>query len=211
MGKSFSRLYRKIIKRKKVYVTTDDKNKYKYKNENENEDEEDDENEFEGYPYIPFYKPDEYEETASKFVSVKNHVHQHLDLMKKQAQQAIIDATIVTTRQNTYGNKAARTDMVPNRYILKSMLSRSTKHDQELFVKHNEQEILQQIGVLQTIQGYHRDEFVDDHMILHEHEAYMSTMNYLLVSPTQQPEEETEEKQRRNSIGNSINSKDWFQ
>lgn len=197
MGKNISRLYYRTFKRRKIYVTTQNEN------DDEEEDEEENENESENddnLPPIPFYKPDEYEEIANKFVFVKGRVQQHLDFVKKQAQQAIIDATVVTTRKNTYGNKIAKTDMVPNRYILKSMLSRSSQEQQELFVKRNEDEILSQVALLQTIQGYHRDEFVDDHMILHEHEAYLSTMNYLLVSPTTN---QFETDSRRDSIGNT--------
>jgi hypothetical protein len=127
-----------------------------------------------------------FEETAQRVNYTKKNVPKQLDLITKQSQQAIIDATIISTRKNTYGNPHAMTDMYPNAYILKSMTSRSTKSRQEQFVKKNQAEILSNVAILQTIQGYRTNEFIDDQVILHEHEAYFSSINYYLTNQDHQ-------------------------
>jgi hypothetical protein len=123
-----------------------------------------------------------FQETAERVTFTKENIPKQLDLVTKQSQQAIIDATIISTRKNTYGNAQAMTDMYPNSYILKSMTSRSTKSLQEQFVKKNQAEILSNVAILQTIQGYRTNEFIDDQVILHEHEAYFSSINYYLTN-----------------------------
>ena len=203
MGKTLSRLYRRS-KRRRVYIAQEKEEKEWKANEEE-------ENVIKGengekYPYIPLYKPIEYEGTAQKLIFIKERVGKHLDYVKKEAQQAIIDATVVSTRKNIYGNKIAKTDMVPNKYILKSMLSRSSQEQQEEYIKQNEREILIQVGMIQTIHGYHHDELVDDHAILHEHEAYLSSMQYLLVSPTDNNDLLIQESRRHSFGSGTINS-----
>jgi hypothetical protein len=125
-----------------------------------------------------------FQETADRLIYTKSQIKRQFQTITSQNQQAIIDATIISTRKNKYRNEEAKLDMYPNPYILKSMTSRSSKDLHEKFVKRNQEEILSQIAVLQTIQGYRTNEVVDDQAILHEHEAYLSKIDYYLTAPT---------------------------
>jgi hypothetical protein len=154
-------------KRKKVYISEDV----------EEEEEAEDDGMAMG-EFIPF------EETADRLIYTKYNIKKQLETVSQQSQQAIIDATIISTRKNKYRHHEAQLDMSPNPYILRAMTSRSSKDLHDKFVEKNQREILSQVAVLQTIQGYRTDEVVDDQAILHEHEAYFSKINYYLTSPT---------------------------
>lgn len=167
-------------KRRKVYLTS--------KGDDEDEELEGyEEEEYENLPYLLQIQATEhnYDETAERINHAKEIVNHHLNTVTKQSQQAIIEATIISTRKNSYANKETMTDMYPNAYILKSMTSRGNKFHQEAFVKKNQEEILSQIASLQTMEGVRNNEFIDDQVILHEHEAYFSTISYFLTNPDQ--------------------------
>jgi hypothetical protein len=172
VGSKFRSQIRRWKNKRRVYLAHQ---------ETEKELEQKDDEESEEFA-LPLGGQARYEETEQLCRFVKHNLRNDMIVVRNQAQQAIIDATIVSTRKNTYGNDIAKTDMIPNSLILKSMLSRGNQVDHDEYIRQNEKEMLNHVALAQTILGYRSNDFIDDHHILHQNEAYFSSTEYFLVN-----------------------------
>ncbi len=202
IGSKIRSQIRRWKRKSRVYLAntnTENENQFEKDHDHDNESENKENEEF----VLPLAQSMRYEEKEQLSLYVKHNLRNDMVIVRNQARQAIIDATIVSSRKNKYGNEVAKTGLTPNSLILKSMLSRGTRVDHDEYIRQNEKEMLNHVAHAHLILGYRTNDFVDDHHILHQNDAYFSSTEYFLADqPVETPPKEMK-RERKTSFNRS--------